>query len=565
MFHNAQKRARPGNYTAGSGYAYHGMLDSLDSIIDRNKNDKEGDDAKAVERKIKRQKTEEESIYKALPNNDLDLNSVSILNEDLVGVLKNDFKFNYLTPVQHHALQDLINGKDAFINSKAKSGKTLAFLLPLIHNLVRGSFKPENGTGVIVLVPTRESALQVHSICQKLMKPFGAITIGCLLDDEHYQEEIGLFRLTGGINLLIGTPGRLMHNISNNRSFKYSNLRAVVLDDCDKMVEMNFEDQIRRIFGRLPPRRQVIIMSSSIKDKAVDLSNELMRYEQCVMYSDAIHSEDVEEQKCLEKSVVYPIELKIVYLLTILKNHCDKITEYNEAKGTQIYKNCLIFFSSRHSVEYHWFLMSLLRNQHFSNIKFTTLHGESKGCSDKVNYFVRDENESYSLNVIFCTDVSSKGLDIPFVDLMVHFDLPDSLEQYKQRLSRFGNKKYINKKRMDTSILMLNLAQVKENKKMLKTISSRNLKTLNFEKEELIITILPLAQSKVKKVNRFSDLGAKLVRSNESYPKQYTINQILQSFAMPTAVAPTDGVTSRQNITQELLSEWIEIIKERQK
>lgn len=151
-------------------------------------------------------------------------------------------------------------GKDVLGAAKTGSGKTLAFLIPAIEILSALRFKPRNGTGVIVVSPTRELALQIFGVARELMK-YQSQTYGIVIGGANRRAEAE--KLSKGVNLLIATPGRLLDHLMNT-PFVFKNLKSLVIDEADRILEVGFEDEIRQIVKILSNEdRQTMLFSAT--------------------------------------------------------------------------------------------------------------------------------------------------------------------------------------------------------------------------------------------------------------------------------------------------------------
>ena len=146
--------------------------------------------------------------------------------------------FTTMTEIQQRGIPPLLAGRDVLGAAKTGSGKTLAFLIPAVEMLSALRFKPRNGTGVIVVSPTRELALQIFGVARELMAHHSQ-TYGIVIGGANRRAEAE--KLTKGVNLLIATPGRLLDHLQNTQGFVFKNLKALVIDEADRILEVGFE------------------------------------------------------------------------------------------------------------------------------------------------------------------------------------------------------------------------------------------------------------------------------------------------------------------------------------
>jgi ATP-dependent RNA helicase DDX18/HAS1 len=160
------------------------------------------------------------------------------LSEKTMKAIAEDMKFTQMTEIQQRGIPPLLAGRDVLGAAKTGSGKTLAFLIPAVEMLSALRFKPRNGTGVIVVSPTRELALQIFGVARELMAHHSQ-TYGIVIGGANRRAEAE--KLTKGVNLLIATPGRLLDHLQNTQGFVFKNLKALVIDEADRILEVGFE------------------------------------------------------------------------------------------------------------------------------------------------------------------------------------------------------------------------------------------------------------------------------------------------------------------------------------
>lgn len=182
--------------------------------------------------------------------------------------------FKTMTEIQKRGIPPLLTGKDVLGAAKTGSGKTLAFLIPAIEMLFALKFKPRNGTGVIVVSPTRELALQIFRVARDLLKHHSQ-TYGIVIGGANRRAEAD--KLGKGVNLLIATPGRLLDHLQNT-PFVFKNLKSLIIDEADRILEIGFEDEMRQIIKILPKEeRQTMLFSATQTTKVEDLARISLR------------------------------------------------------------------------------------------------------------------------------------------------------------------------------------------------------------------------------------------------------------------------------------------------
>ena len=159
--------------------------------------------------------------------------------------------FEKMTPIQHQTIPKLLEGKDLRGTAKTGAGKTLAFLIPAVELLYKLQFKPRNGTGIIIVSPTRELSMQTYGVLRELMQHHSQ-THGLIMGGSNRQAEAD--KLTKGVNILVATPGRLLDHLQNSVRFMYKNLCCLIIDEADRIFDVGFEEEMKQILKLLPSR-----------------------------------------------------------------------------------------------------------------------------------------------------------------------------------------------------------------------------------------------------------------------------------------------------------------------
>ncbi|KAI4528462.1 DEAD-domain-containing protein [Schizophyllum commune Loenen D] len=321
-----------------------------------------------------------------------------------------DMGFSTMTPVQAKSIPVLLAGKDVLGAARTGSGKTLAFLIPAIEMLHRLKFKPMNGTGIIIITPTRELALQIFGVAKDLMAHHSQ-TYGIVMGGANRRAEME--KLQKGVNLLIATPGRLLDHLQNSKGFVFRNLKALVIDEADRILEVGFEEEMKRIISILPnENRQSMLFSATQTTKVQDLARISLRPGPVSI--DVDKEEATSTVSTLSQGyVVCPSDRRFLLLFTFLKKHLKK--------------KIIVFFSSCNSVKYHAELLNYI------DTPVLDLHGKQKQQKRTNTFFEFINAES---GILLCTDVAARGLDIPRVDWIIQYDPPDDPRDYIHRVGR---------------------------------------------------------------------------------------------------------------------------------
>ncbi|PJF16450.1 ATP-dependent RNA helicase has1 [Paramicrosporidium saccamoebae] len=317
--------------------------------------------------------------------------------------------FTSMTEVQARCIPPLLAGKDVLGAARTGSGKTLAFLLPAIELLHRLKFKPRNGTGVVIVSPTRELALQIFGVAKELLK-FHSQTFGIVMGGANRKAEAE--KLQKGVCLLVATPGRLLDHLQNTPGFVVKHLRALVIDEADRILEVGFEEEMKQIINLLPKERQTLLFSATQTTKVEDLAR--ISLKQGPIYINVHENLAAATNDNLEQGyVVCPSDRRFLLLFTFLKKNLNK--------------KVIVFFSSCNAVKYHAELLNYI------DVPVLDLHGKQKQKKRTATFFEFMNAES---GVLLCTDVAARGLDIPSVDWIVQYDPTDDPREYIHRVGR---------------------------------------------------------------------------------------------------------------------------------
>ncbi|KAL5711147.1 RNA helicase [Ranunculus cassubicifolius] len=321
----------------------------------------------------------------------------------------NDLGFQYMTQIQARSIPPLLEGKDVLGAARTGSGKTLAFLVPAIELMYHINFTPRNGTGVIVICPTRELAIQTHAVAKDLLK-YHTQTHGLVIGGAARRGEAE--RLVKGVNLLVATPGRLLDHLQNTKGFIYKNLKCLVIDEADRILEANFEEEMKQIMKLLPKERQTALFSATQTKKVEDLAR--LSFQTTPVYIDVDDGRSKVTVEGLQQGYcVVPSAKRFLLLYSFLKRNLSK--------------KVMVFFCSCNSVKYYSELLNYIQVDCFD------IHGKQKQQKRTSTFFDFCKAEK---GILLCTDVAARGLDIPSVDWIVQFDPPDEPKEYIHRVGR---------------------------------------------------------------------------------------------------------------------------------
>ena len=311
--------------------------------------------------------------------------------------------YTHLTPIQAESLPHILDGRDVIAQAKTGSGKTAAFGIGLLSKLDLNSFRVQ----AMVVCPTRELADQVCKEIRRLARFTQNIKVLTLCGGVPFGPQLG--SLEHGVHIVVGTPGRLQEHL-RKRSLRLSNLKVLVLDEADRMLDMGFEEAISDVISYAPTHRQTLLFSATYTDPIREISQKFQFKPVSVSIETSHHDSDIEQH-------FYQVEKSkrinaLAYLLA-----------YHRPESTVVFCN-----TKRDCQD----VASALENSGFS---VQALHGDlEQKHRDQV--LVRFANKSCS--VLVATDVAARGLDIKDMQAVINYDLPWDAEIYVHRIGRTG-------------------------------------------------------------------------------------------------------------------------------
>lgn len=310
------------------------------------------------------------------------------------------------TAVQEQAIEPFLEGRDLIACACTGSGKTAAYLIPLIEILAK-----EEDSCALIISPTRELAQQISQVFIALSKDF-KIKPALLTGGKMMQAQ--LKRLKQNPRLISGTPGRINDHISR-KTFPLSKIRYLVLDECDRMLELGFFEQIQNILNKLPKERQTFMLSATFNKRLTNLALQYLIEPKTISVSKGNEVPSLIKQETIDTSGSY----KLVELAKILK----------EVKG-----KTLVFCTTQASTKE---VCSFLRKQ---NMLARFINGALKQKQrDKT---LKDFKQG-DFNILCATDLAARGLDIEDLSLVINYELPLHANEYIHRIGRTGR---LNKK-----------------------------------------------------------------------------------------------------------------------
>lgn len=311
-------------------------------------------------------------------------------------------KIIYPTPIQAQSIPAALKGSDCIGIAQTGTGKTLAFLLPILQQM------HENGGRMLVLAPTRELAQQTQETCrwfEKSMKVTSAVIVGGASMGRQVQD------LRRKPQVIVSTPGRLIDHLQQ-KNVRLDDVKYLVFDEADRMFDMGFEPQIKQIFSHLPKSdaRQTLLFSATMPDAIAKLVTQHMQ-------------EPVRVEIARAGSVTKNIEQEIIIIDREHRN--DALLELLEqSDGAK-----LIFTRTKHQAK------NLTRWLNERKFKAEEIHGNrSQGQRERAIKAMMTGRA----NILVATDIAARGIDIPHLEMVINFELPDQAEDYVHRIGRTG-------------------------------------------------------------------------------------------------------------------------------
>ncbi|ULQ52367.1 DEAD/DEAH box helicase [Flavihumibacter fluvii] len=310
-----------------------------------------------------------------------------------------------LTPIQEQVMPTILAGRDIIASAQTGTGKTAAFLLPVLSKLIE--HRHEGHTSGIIIVPTRELAVQIAQAVEGMayFTPISSIAIYGGGDGNAFVQEKQA--LQKGVDLVICTPGKLIAHL-NMGYVKFDELQYLVLDEADRMLDMGFHDDIMRIIRQLPAKRQSLLFSATMPEKIRSLAKKILKDPAEVNIALSKPPEKIDQKAY----VVYEPQ-KDPLIQHIIRN--------------TPHRSLIIFCSRKHTVKQ---LAAFLKRNKF-NVAEIHSDLEQSEREDLLQGF-----KSGRIPVIVATDVLSRGIDIDTIDVVVNYDVPHDGEDYVHRIGR---------------------------------------------------------------------------------------------------------------------------------
>lgn len=326
------------------------------------------------------------------------------LDENIIEAI-DQMGFRDATPIQEFAIPNILTGKDLIACAQTGTGKTAAFVLPILHKLAN---KPDNNTNTLIIVPTRELAIQIDQEIQGFSYyiSVGSIAVYGGGDGIVYAEQERA--LKNGRDIIVATPGRLISHLAQGY-VDFKHVKHLILDEADKMLDMGFLEDIEKIITYLPKERQTLMFSATMPPKIRTLAKKILKHPEEISLSMSKPAANVKQFLYLTYDTQKTATLRHII---------EQKPEYN---------SIIIFTSAKAKVN------EIVRDLRQAGLK-------ARGISSDLDQEQREEVligfRSKRTRILVATDVMSRGIDIKEINMVINFDVPHDAEDYVHRIGR---------------------------------------------------------------------------------------------------------------------------------
>jgi ATP-dependent RNA helicase RhlE len=308
------------------------------------------------------------------------------------------------TPIQQQAIPVIQQGKDLIACAQTGTGKTAAFVLPILDSIIKTK---KGGINTLIIAPTRELVLQIDQQIEGMAYFCGASSIGIYGGNDGVTWERQAKALREGVDIVIATPGRLIALLQGG-DVKFDTIEHLILDEADRMLDMGFSDDIKTILKYVPEKRQTIMFSATMAPKIRTLAAQLLK-----------------EHESINIAISKPAAGIVQQAYIVYDNQKEKIL--HEILKNEDYKSIIIFASTKEKVK-------------DLALSFKAKNYSSKGFSSDLDQSEREEImrdfKNRRLRILIGTDILSRGIDVDGISLVVNFDAPPDPEDYIHRIGR---------------------------------------------------------------------------------------------------------------------------------
>ncbi|OWB79027.1 nucleotide binding protein [[Candida] boidinii] len=371
------------------------------------------------------------------------------------------------SPIQSASIPVALMGKDIVAGAVTGSGKTAAYMIPIIERLL---YKPSKiaATRVLILAPTRELALQVADVGRKIGRFVNGLTFGLAVGGMNVRQQEQ--ELKNRPDIVVGTPGRLIDHIRNSPSFNIDNIEVLVFDEADRMLEEGFQEEMTEILSYLPiSKRQTMLFSATMNSKIKSLIQLSLKRPVRIMIDTAKSAATGLVQQFVRIRKRESSKPALLFNILSQLNGVSSNTN-NQSNLKQMQSRIIIFVARKEMAHKLRIILGLL------GLKVSELHGSltqeqrSKNITDFKKLVVP---------ILVCTDLAARGLDIPKIETVINFDMPKTYEIYLHRVGRTARAgregtsiSFVGESTQDRNIVKEAIKSVETNKKS--TTNSQN-------------------------------------------------------------------------------------------
>ncbi|MAW65097.1 MAG: ATP-dependent RNA helicase RhlE [Flavobacteriales bacterium] len=311
------------------------------------------------------------------------------------------------SPIQEKAIPEILKGNDVLASAQTGTGKTAGFTLPMLHLLADKSFDRRRKIKALILTPTRELAAQIHENVKEYGK-YTSIKSTVIFGGVNQNPQVKV--LKEGVDILIATPGRLL-DLKSQNVLSLSNIEFLVLDEADRMLDMGFIHDIKKVIKFIPKQRQTLLFSATFSKEIKSLAQEFL--------NSPVQVKAEPENTAAEtvKQVIHPV------------NRTDKAKVIVKLVKDGDWSQVLVFTRTKHKAN------RIADKLNKSGIESAAIHGDkSQGARTKALAGFKKG----LVRVLVATDIAARGLDIPLLPHVVNFELPNIPEDYVHRIGRTG-------------------------------------------------------------------------------------------------------------------------------
>jgi len=316
-----------------------------------------------------------------------------------------DLGYKEATPIQSQSIELIMSGRDVLGQSQTGTGKTAAFGIPCIELLDGADRRVQS----LVLCPTRELAIQVCEELRKLLKYRDDLKVLPIYGGQPIERQI--LALKRGVQIVVGTPGRIMDHM-RRRTIKFDNVKMVILDEADEMLDMGFREDIETILQTTPEERQTIMFSATMPKAILELTK--------------MYQKDAEEVRVTPKDLVTVPSIYQAYFEVRERDKLEALCRILDVSSSQL---SLVFCNTKRRVDE--VVEALQERGYFAE----SLHGDLKQAQRDM---VMKKFRNRTLEILVATDVAARGIDVNNIDVVFNFDLPQDDEYYVHRIGRTG-------------------------------------------------------------------------------------------------------------------------------